>query len=74
MIGGFNWPAIRNGATFQALVNVLLLHEDANTIAFTKEEIIENVETLLGTRTEKEAREHFRLCSQSQWNYQNAKH
>lgn len=33
----FNWPSLRNGATFHALVNVLLLHGDPKTIVFTKE-------------------------------------
>jgi SOS-response transcriptional repressor LexA len=46
---------------------------DEFAIAFTKREIVQNVETLLTTRTEAEAREHFRLCSQSQWSYKNAK-
>ncbi len=37
MLSGFNWAAIANGATFQALANVLLLHDDPKTIVFTKE-------------------------------------
>ena len=35
MISRYNWALIENGATFQALVNVLLLHEDPGTIVFT---------------------------------------
>jgi SOS-response transcriptional repressor LexA len=46
---------------------------DEFAIAFTEREIVRNVELLLTTRTETEARNHFRLCSQSQWSYQNAK-
>ena len=46
---------------------------DQFAISFTREEQIEKVEALLATRTEAEARELFRLCSQSQWNYGQAK-
>jgi len=37
MIARFDYATIRNGATFQALVNVLLLHDDSRMIVFTKE-------------------------------------
>ncbi|WP_187435953.1 type ISP restriction/modification enzyme [Bradyrhizobium hipponense] len=47
--------------------------QDEFAIAFSKREIIEHVETLIDTRTEADARKHFRLCSQAQWNYKNAK-
>ena len=46
---------------------------DEFAISFTRKEQIEKVETLLATRTEAEARKLFRLCSQSQWNYGEAK-
>jgi len=46
---------------------------DEFAISFTREEQIEKVEALLATRTEAEARKLFRLCSQSQWNYGQAK-
>jgi predicted helicase len=47
--------------------------QDSFAVAFTKPDIIANVETLLQTKTEDEAREHFRLCTQSQWVYKKAK-
>jgi type I restriction-modification system DNA methylase subunit len=47
--------------------------QDSFAVAFSSKEIVANVETLLSTRNEKEAREHFRLCTQDQWSYQNAK-
>lgn len=34
---GFNWASLQNGATFHALVNILLLRDDPKTIVFTKE-------------------------------------
>ena len=46
---------------------------DEFAISFTREEQIEKVEALLATRTEAEARKLFRLCSQSQWDYGQAK-
>ena len=46
---------------------------DQFAIAFTLDEIVANVKTLLSTITETEARQHFRLCSQKQWNYVRAK-
>lgn len=46
---------------------------DEFAVAFTRAEIISNVESLLASVNEAEAREKFRLCSQSQWNYGAAK-
>ena len=46
---------------------------DEFAISFTRKEQIEKVETLLATRTEAAARKIFRLCSQSQWDYRQAK-
>ncbi|MDQ3814648.1 MAG: N-6 DNA methylase, partial [Armatimonadota bacterium] len=46
---------------------------DEFAISWTKADQIRKVETLLNTQTEAEARSIFRLCSQSQWNYKNAK-
>src|SRR5262249_53581528 len=40
---------------------------------FTEKEMVANVETFLSSRNENEAREHFRLCTQDQWNYRRAK-
>lgn len=46
---------------------------DQFAISWTKEEAMEKVTSLLRTRSEKEARELFRLCGTSQWNYMRAK-
>ena len=46
---------------------------DEFAIAFTRNEQIEKVEALLATRNEAAARKLFRLCSQSQWDYTQAK-
>jgi len=51
---------------------IVTTHDDF-AIGFTTEEVIKNVEFLLNTQTEDEARQRFRLCSQNQWNYINAK-
>lgn len=47
--------------------------QDEFAVAFTREAIARNVESLLESRDEDEARSRFRLCSQDQWNYANAK-
>jgi len=46
---------------------------DEFAISWSRKEAISKVETLLDTGNEAEAREHFRLCSQAQWNYSRAK-
>jgi len=46
---------------------------DQFAVAFYREEILNNVEALLATDNEEQARQRFRLCSQKQWNYKNAK-
>jgi len=46
---------------------------DEFAISFSRREQIEKVELLLASKSEKEARSHFTLCSQSQWNYSDAK-
>lgn len=47
--------------------------QDEFAISWTAAEAVEKVERLLSTKNEAEARQHFRLCSQSQWNYDAAK-
>ena len=47
--------------------------QNSFAVAFSPKEIVSNVETLLSTRNEKEARERFKLCTQAQWSYQTAK-
>ena len=46
---------------------------DEFAISFSREEQTGKVEALLATRSEAEARKLFRLCSQSQWDYTQAK-
>jgi hypothetical protein len=46
---------------------------DQFAISWSAEEAANKVEILLSTEDEAEARQHFRLCSQSQWNYTAAK-
>ena len=46
---------------------------DEFAISFTEEEQIKKVNALLATRNETAARKLFRLCSQSQWDYTQAK-
>ncbi len=46
---------------------------DEFAVAFTKKEIENNVQSLLHTATEAEARSLFRLCKTDQWNYEKAK-
>ena len=46
---------------------------DEFAISWTKEEARRKVQMLLQTRTEGEARMIWKLCSQSQWNYERAK-
>lgn len=50
----------------------LTTHDDF-AIAFTREEISDHVTTLLATKSEADARDQFKLCTQSQWQYANAK-
>jgi len=53
-------------------IGIVTTHDEF-AISFTREEQIQKVEALLATSSEVEARASFRLCSQSQWNYANAK-
>jgi len=46
---------------------------DHFAIAFTREEISDHVTTLVATTSEADARNQFKLCTQSQWQYANAK-
>jgi len=46
---------------------------DEFAISWSREESIAKVERLLKTKSEDEARELFRLCSQDQWSYDRAK-
>ena len=46
---------------------------DEFAISWTKKEANSKVEKFLNTSSESEARDLFRLCSQNQWNYENAK-
>jgi predicted helicase len=69
-----SYPSVRdvfspNGDPAPGIVTT----HDSFAVAFTREEIISNVETLLRTKNEAEARQYFRLCTQSQWDYARAK-
>ncbi|MEQ1709224.1 MAG: type ISP restriction/modification enzyme [Terricaulis sp.] len=46
---------------------------DEFAISFTADEAVEKVRRLVATKSEQEARALFRLCSQEQWNYDDAK-
>ena len=59
----------RNGDPAPGIVTT----HDEFAISFTKEEAVEKVERLLATKDEIEARRLFRLCTQDQWSYDNAK-
>ena len=47
--------------------------QDEFAISWNAEEAVTKVKRFLKTRSEQEAREIWRLCSQSQWNYERAK-
>jgi len=64
-------PQIMNGNGDPA-PGIVTTHDEF-AISFSKKEQIEKVEALLATRTETEARKLFRLCSQNQWIYTEAK-
>ena len=68
---GWSVPAIfsENGDPAPGIVTT----HDEFAIAFTREEMVAHVEALLATETEEGARGLFRLCSQSQWDYADAK-
>ena len=51
----------------------IITTHDQFAISWTHEEAVAKVERLLATRSEKEAREIWRLCSQNQWQYDRAK-
>ena len=59
----------RNGDPAPGIVTT----QDEFAISFDKREQIKKIELFLETRTERQARELYRLCSQNQWNYSDAK-
>jgi len=68
---GWSIPAIfqLSGAPAPGIITC---HDDF-AISWSKDEAAQKVERLLATRTEAEARQLFRLCSQDQWQYERAK-
>jgi predicted helicase len=46
---------------------------DEFAVSFTEAEAVEKVSWLLQTKSEMQARQRFRLCTQSQWSYERAK-
>jgi len=59
-------------AATSAATGIVTTH-DQLAISWTTEEMIAKVEHFLNTTSEKEARRIWRLCSQSQWQYERAK-
>ncbi len=51
----------------------IITTQDEFAISFTREEAINKVTRLLATRDEEEARSVFKLCTQDQWSYKEAK-
>jgi len=51
---------------------VITCHDEF-AVAWSRDEAINKVEWLLATRDAEEARQHYRLCGQEQWNYAAAK-
>lgn len=51
----------------------IITTHDEFAISWNEKEVEDKVATFLKTNSEKEAREIWRLCSQSQWDYQRAK-
>ena len=47
--------------------------QDEFAVSYSEQEQITKIEQLLQSKTEKDARKLYRLCSQSQWNYDDAK-
>lgn len=68
---GFAVPDLlsQNGRPAPGIVTT----HDEFAISYSAAEAAEKVERLLATTSEAEARQHFRLCSQSQWGYAAAK-
>jgi predicted helicase len=68
------WPSLasifsENGPPAPGIVTT----QDEFAISWTAEEARRKVQTFLQTRSEREARTIWKLCSQSQWNYERAK-
>jgi len=67
------WPLPRifapNGDPAPGIVTT----HDELAISWGRKEAIAKVEELLRTESETEARQHWQLCTQSQWNYERAK-
>jgi len=59
-------------AATSAATGIVTTH-DQLAVSWTTEEMIAKVERFLNTTSEKEARRIWRLCSQSQWQYERAK-
>lgn len=53
-------------------IGVVTTH-DQFAISWSRREMEEKITLFTSTRTEQKAREYWRLCSQAQWNYANAK-
>ena len=80
---GFDYRAFDDYEEFLALKDLfspngrpapgLVTTHDQFAISFTSDEALQKVRSLIDSDDEQEARQHFRLCSQDQWNYDKAK-
>lgn len=68
------WPGIHRllGMNGDPAPGIVTTHDEF-AISWTRAEQIEKVKRLLATKSETEARQLFRLCTQSQWSYSRAK-
>ena len=66
-----SFPSIVDGGRNGDPAGIVTTHDEF-AISWTKE-ACEKVDTLLSTKNEDEARDHYRLCTQDQWNYEAAK-
>jgi predicted helicase len=67
------FPGTYEGEASKRIGTGFVTTHDSFAIAFTPDEIGKNVEEFLETTDEDDARRHFTLCGQSQWNYAKAK-
>jgi predicted helicase len=67
------FPGSYGGTRSKRIGTGFVTTHDSFAISMTPAEIASKIETFLATETEKQARRHFELCGQEQWNYHRAK-
>jgi len=67
------FPGSYSGGQAKRIGTGFVSTHDSFAIAYSAEQITDNVETFLNTKNEDEARGIFSLCGQDQWNYEDAK-